>query len=872
MKRGISILLTFITIMFPLFPVLAISFMDDYNAIEKASSAVLYLETDDDYSDEYYTTGSGFIAFDDKTFVTNYHVIEDAVRITAYDEDYREYEVGEILAVDKERDIAIISFKSSTPLPPLTLAVNKDLKRGQPVATIGYPKGLFNTFSTGIISAIIDYKGKKEIQFTAPISHGSSGGALFNEYGEVIGITSSIIEDGQNINFAVDISHVIDLYRQNNPNYTPYKASTTINPRTTPKPTEINNNLVPTNLNARVLGDTVVLSWSAVQGRTSYRIYRSTSADAKYDLIGSTESTAFEDKNVQTGETYFYKVSSMNSLYDISDKSGFVKATIPNQVFSPKPKPTEKPNLPAPRNLNAVVSGQAVTLTWSSVEGADRYRIYRTDDENGSYYLVGGTTKTSYVDETRQLATVYYRVTAVSDSMGIASAKSNILEVSFVGPTLSPKPTEKPKMQIPNNLKATIADNSVKLTWSEVTGALEYRVYRYSSENGVFVYKGSSTTATFIDKSVTEGGWYYYSITSGNLLLGESDKSDRIKIYIPMPTLIPMPSPSTAPINFISPEETAKYKTLTVGTNDPDVARLKERMYELGYFKNKTVNNTFTATTAEYVKEFQRVNGLKVDGIASPEMQALFFSDYAIPKPSPTPTTTPRLSKPTNVKASISGTTVTITWKAVPGAEEYRVYRSDPISEFRKLIGEQNDEYRLLGTVTVNKYIDFSARKGDTYHYKVESVNGKNVSDKSTYAKVVMPKPTPTPYLEPKYPLEIGDYAYWNEYSSYVSFNPKVTNTSEKTTIDGFTITFYCENIYEEKINYNWTSNTYSEATYSKTVKPSSSVFVGYTDITGYSGIEYIYAAVTKMHTTDGRTITIPESEWNRHFDWWKID
>ena len=181
----------------------AASFINDYDAIENAAGSVIYLETDDDYDDDQIIVGSGFIAFDSQTFVTNYHVIEDAIRIIAFDEKYNEYKIDKILAVDKERDIAIISLKTRTFFKPLQLAYNPVLKRGQPVATIGYPKGLFNTFSTGIISAIVDFKDRREIQFTAPISHGSSGGALFNDNGEVIGITSSLIEDGQNINFAI---------------------------------------------------------------------------------------------------------------------------------------------------------------------------------------------------------------------------------------------------------------------------------------------------------------------------------------------------------------------------------------------------------------------------------------------------------------------------------------------------------------------------------------------------------------------------------------------------------------------------------------------------------------------------------------------
>jgi hypothetical protein len=80
-------------------------------------------------------------------------------------------------------------------------------------------------------------------------------------------------------------------------------------------------------------------------------------------------------------------------------------------------------------------------------------------------------------------------------------------------------------------------------------------------------------------------------------------------------------------------EESSQFHTLTIGSIGSDVAKLQQRMYELGYFNTNTVNETFTTTTAEYIKEFEIANGLLVDGIADPEMQVLFYSDKAIPKP-----------------------------------------------------------------------------------------------------------------------------------------------------------------------------------------------------------------------------------------------
>lgn len=83
-----------------------------------------------------------------------------------------------------------------------------------------------------------------------------------------------------------------------------------------------------------------------------------------------------------------------------------------------------------------------------------------------------------------------------------------------------------------------------------------------------------------------------------------------------------------------TPQPMEEYITMSVGYRGPEVAKLKQRMYELGYFKTNTVNNNYTEATAEYVKEFQRANGLPVTGVATPEMQALFYSEQAIRKSS----------------------------------------------------------------------------------------------------------------------------------------------------------------------------------------------------------------------------------------------
>lgn len=219
-------------------------FFDDYEAIDRAAKSVLMLEVFRDGEDEPFATGSGFVAFDSRTLVTNYHVIEDADFVIAYSDEGYAYLASDVLIADEKRDVAILRFLSPTDRTPLTLAPSANQMRGQPVMAIGSPRGLVNTVSTGIVSAIFTEDGVWEIQTSAPISHGSSGGALFDAEGAVIGMTSAMIEDGQNLNFAVHSVEILDLYARGKglwpvemSGYAPPTPVPTATPVPTPSPT-----------------------------------------------------------------------------------------------------------------------------------------------------------------------------------------------------------------------------------------------------------------------------------------------------------------------------------------------------------------------------------------------------------------------------------------------------------------------------------------------------------------------------------------------------------------------------------------------------------------------------------------------------------
>ncbi len=211
MKRVFSLLLALLLLAAPFAQ--AAGFVNDAAAINEACLSVMKLEVKNDKG-VIDGTASGFVAFDDQTLVTNCHVIENAHSITALSDTGESYEIDRVLCVNSDSDIAILRFQEPTGLKPLELNADGKVYRASPVVAIGSPKGFANTVSKGNVSSVYtNDDGIRYIKFNAAISAGSSGGALLNDEGKVIGITSgSYVGATQNLNEAVNIIELVELY------------------------------------------------------------------------------------------------------------------------------------------------------------------------------------------------------------------------------------------------------------------------------------------------------------------------------------------------------------------------------------------------------------------------------------------------------------------------------------------------------------------------------------------------------------------------------------------------------------------------------------------------------------------------------------
>lgn len=195
--------------------------------------------------------GTGFIIDKSGLIATNFHVVRGNSMIKVKLFGGETYKVSHVVGVDPGRDLALIRIEPTKALPIVKLGDSDQMSAGDQVVAIGNPLGLDHTVSSGLVSQVrpectndmVEYALKnqkrldelaakaqngvklsesereeaskllcrqelKYFQISAPISQGSSGGPLFNQAGEVVGVTTAIITAGQNINLAIPTNYL----------------------------------------------------------------------------------------------------------------------------------------------------------------------------------------------------------------------------------------------------------------------------------------------------------------------------------------------------------------------------------------------------------------------------------------------------------------------------------------------------------------------------------------------------------------------------------------------------------------------------------------------------------------------------------------
>ena len=447
------------------------------------------------------------------------------------------------------------------------------------------------------------------------------------------------------------------------------------------------------------LSDDGTLTISGTGDMAEYSDWNSKNRTPWYDVREQVKTVFIKDSVTSIGESAFYACSRMADVYYKGTAADWAKISIGygNEDLTNATLHCAKsaPAAPVVKIGNSAASGKPV-LTWNAVEGATSYRIYRSTAKGSGYSLLGTVTATSYTNTGAKAGTTYYyRVKAVNDA-GL-SPYSNI--VSGQAKSVTPKPSA-PVVKIGNSA----ASGKPMLTWNAVSGATSYKVYRATSQNGTYSLLGTVTTTSYTNTGAKAGTAYYYKVKAVNSA-GESAFSNIVSGQATVTTLtLGHSSTSGKPqLTWKAVSGAASYKVYR--------ATAKNGVYSvINTTKALTYTNTGAALGTTY---YYKVEALNSAG------KSMGFSAVVEGKVAPVLAVG---------YSSVSGKPQ-LTWKAVPGATEYQVYRST----------QQNSGYTKINTTTATSYVNTGAKANTMYYYKIVAVKGTATSD---FSNIVSARPS----------------------------------------------------------------------------------------------------------------------------------
>lgn len=251
-----------------------------------------------------------------------------------------------------------------------------------------------------------------------------------------------------------------------------------------------------TSVGAKWSGDGIKVTWNKNSNVAGYQIYKSTSKNGTYKKIATiynNSTTSYQDNDVKSGKTYYYKIKT----YKIVNNEEFTSqySSIKTKLFMKKVELTVKS-----------YNDQA-KLTWKKIENADGYQIYRSTSKNGTYTkiktITGKKTFKYYDKNIKTNKKYYYKVrvyTYINDEKSYGSYSSVKEKAELAKTTIT-------------SAKYSSSKNTIK--WSKVSGVTGYKIYRSTSKNGTYTKIKTiknNKTFSYTDKSLSLGKVYYYKI------------------------------------------------------------------------------------------------------------------------------------------------------------------------------------------------------------------------------------------------------------------------------------------------------------------------------------------------------------------------
>ena len=425
-----------------------------------------------------------------------------------------------------------------------------------------------------------------------------------------------------------------------------------------------------------------VISWSKVGGATKYEVYRSATGKANsFSIIRRTSALTYTDVNAAAGNTYYYVVRAMKGSGSSAVYSKFSPAQSIQYAITSLNAPT--------MTLTSAASGQPV-ISWTRVNGAAQYEIYRSVDGK-KFSIIRRTAALAYTDTTAAAGTTYYyKVRAMSGSMYSDFCPAQTIKYAITSLTV-------PSM----TLKADTSSGQPVISWTKVSGAAQYEVYRSATgkANSFSIIRRTSAL-TYTDVNATAGNTYYYVVRAINGSVKSAFCAAQSIQYaitsLNAPTMTLTSAASGQPVvSWTKVNGAAQYEVYR-STNGKNFSIIR-RTAALSY------TDTSAAAGTTYYYQVRAING-SVKSAFCPAQSI----QYAVAS----------LNAPTMTLTSAASGQPVVSWTKVSGAAQYEVYRST-----------NGKNFSIVRRTAALSFTDTNAAAGATYYYQIRAINGSVKSD-----------------------------------------------------------------------------------------------------------------------------------------------
>ncbi len=419
------------------------------------------------------------------------------------------------------------------------------------------------------------------------------------------------------------------------------------------------------------------VSWTVLDGAESYSLYQMAEGDDDWSFVKTVTETSCHSRALESGKKYFFTVKAHSEGY-LAETSA---------------EPKELVFLGAPDDVYAAISDEAIALTWSEVDGAESYNVYKKNVNAEEFELLGNVTDSvdgvyEFVDADVVNGETYEYIIQSVNSVTESVIGANCTTVK--------------KLPVTKNVTVELAENGLLVKWDAADFADGYKVFKKESETTNWSVVGSSETTQYLDTRVSTGKAYSYKVATlgdGGIYEAENSEASNEIIFVALPVI-------NSAVAY-GDKITLSWKKI-VGAELYDVYKYNPENEEWELVDSVDVN-----TFDDYDVIGGETYGYSVVAVVGDET-SLFDEEGVWVK---------YLSAPTGLTAENAADGVALSWNDVAGAEEYVVYHkvgSGTYREIARFDATQTTYVHTGATTGQDNYYSVYARGGVTYSEAAE--------------------------------------------------------------------------------------------------------------------------------------------------------